>query len=219
MRIPFNVAACAFLLLSTSGCTSNVAQIFREWGPGPVAADREQPVIVEQADEGTRSIGLPLLADVPVPGYMGRCTVYAAWIDPAVRDSLLQIDRDSVPPTPPFLPGISFFTVQAPPVFFEPERVREARPMLTAPDPPVFDRDEVDPFTGSLLVELWLEPEEEMVSRECDQPAPSPDAQPPNRYLIDFGTIRPVGGVAMGGGAFIIGVVGLTGLLALVLGG
>lgn len=66
----------------------------------------------------------------------------------------------------------------------------------------------------SLLVQVWIGPEE--VAGSCDVPF-QPEVES-NLYLVDFENIYPAGDAAVGGGAWIVGVVALAGLVALVAG-
>jgi hypothetical protein len=210
-------AALALALLVLGGCASTVARVTREWGKGSLYLDRERPLIVHPREFPPDSIELPLLVDAGVAAFMTECTVYAAWLTPQESDSLPEQEGLVA------FPGRArLVTVSAPPLTFEPaEVVREVRATLTPPAAGVDrERPEAAQPSESLFLELWLDTAPDVPRENCGSIRDaSPTELGRRQYLIDFGRVDPVPGSVTGGGAFVIGIVAISGILALALGG
>jgi len=161
-----------------------------------------------RAIEAVVTSAVASMADVRAMWNVNRCTVWSAWANP---------DLVLPPPDAGNPIGLEFVSGDVPLQLFPSGERRSARPLLQTPTVSDTLRNEVGELQARLVVRLWMEPGAAPPG-PCLVPDPSQRSSSSNWYILDFGTVRPVEGTGMGVGAWVIGVVALTGLLSLIVG-
>ena len=217
------------LIMTVQGCAGvPVAGTDHQWGTGPAPVDLERPILLEEADEVLREVSIPLRVQPEIDRYISVCTVRAGWVNAEGRADLLAFDSTPHPPIQEFVLdpelALSLRRLESNERLpFPADLITSQRlPVLSFGDPPPArqvddaDRGSIPPGKSSLLVEVWLgDAADDTEPCRGDSPVapPADDLLGWNLYLVDFEDVYPAGAAAVGGGAWVVGVITLTALV------